>query len=136
MREGCDYGSRSAGMPPAEWLDRHGVDCSIEIIPSQVTAFCEIDYGVGKSGSGENRSRDLPSLHQVIGAAAVERGLHRKLPHVVRIQGVTNVVICRSVAASQIKGVLWEFGTARREWGLPAVGNFIESMAVRVVCLE
>jgi len=51
MREGCDYGSRSAGMRPAEWLDRHGVDCSIEVFPSQVTAFCEIDHGVGKSGS-------------------------------------------------------------------------------------
>ena len=72
MREWWLYGSRSAGMRPAEWLDRHGVDCSIEIIGSQVTAFCEIDHGVGKSGSGENRSRDLPSLQQVIEAAAVE----------------------------------------------------------------
>ena len=117
MREGWDYGSRSAGMGPAEWGNWHRVDCSIEIIPSQVTAFCEIDHGVGKSGSGENRSRDLPSPHEVIGASAVKHGLYRELPHIVRIQGVTNIVICRSVAAPQIKGVLGEFGTARSELG-------------------
>ena len=136
MREGCDYGSRSAGMRPAEWSNWHGVDCSIEIVLSQVTAFCEIDHGVGKSGSGEDRSRDLPSLHQGIGAVAVEHGLYRELPHIVRIQGVTNIVICRSVAAPQMKRILRELGTARRERGLPAVGNFIQSMAVGVVCLE
>ena len=136
MREGCDYGSRSAGMRPAEWGNWHRVDCSIEILPIQTAAFCEIDHRIGKSGSGENRSRDLPSLYQVIGAAAVEHGLYRELPHVVRIQGVTNIVICRSVAASQIKGVLGEDGTACREFGLAAVGNFIQSMAVGVVCME
>ena len=79
MREGWDYGSRSAGMGPAEWGNWHRVDCSIEILRSQVIAFCEIDHRVGKSGSGENRSRDLPSLHQGIRAAAVE---HRSLPGV------------------------------------------------------
>ena len=115
MREWWDYGSRSAGTGPAEWGNWHRVDCSIEIVLSQVTGFCEIDHRVGKSGSGENRSRNLPSPHQVIGAAAVEHGLYRELPHIVRIQGVTNIVICRSVAASQIKGVLGEDGTACRE---------------------
>jgi hypothetical protein len=136
MREWWDYGSRSAGMGPAKWSNWHRVDCSIEIIPSQVTGFCEIDHRVGKSGSGENRSRGLPSLHQVIGAVAVEHGLYRELPHIVRIQGVTNIVICRPVAAPQIKGVLGEVGTACSELGLPAVGYFIQSMAVGLVCLE
>ena len=117
MREGWDYGSRSAGMGTAEWGDWNRVDCSIEIVPSQVTGFCEIDHRVRKSGSGENRSRDLPSLHQIIGAAAVEHGLYRELPYIVRIQGVPNIVICRSVAASQMKGVLWELGTACSEFG-------------------
>ena len=136
MREGWDYGSRSAGMGPAEWGNWHRVDCSIEILRSQVTGFCEIDHGIGKSGSGENRSRDLPSLNKGIGAVAVEHGLYRELPHIVRIPGVTNIVVCRSVAASQIKGVLGEDGTACREFVLAAVGNFIQSMAVGVVCLE
>src|ERR1700733_4965933 len=136
MREGWGDGSRLAGMGPAEWSNWHRVDCSIEIVPSQFTGVREIDHRVGKSGSGENRSRDLPSLHEVIGAAAVEHGLHRQLPHIVRIQGVANIVICRSVAASQMKGVLGEDGTACRELGLAAVGNFIQSMAVGVVCLE
>jgi len=63
MREGWDYSSRSTGMGPAEWSNWHRVDCSIEIVPSQVAGFCEINHLVGKSGSGENRSRDLPSLH-------------------------------------------------------------------------
>src|SRR5580692_2167945 len=99
MREGWDHGSRSAGMGPAEWSNWHSVDRSIEIAWSQVAGFCEIDHRVGKSGSGENRSRNLPSLHQVIRTAAMEHGLHRELPHIVRIQGVTNIVICRSVAA-------------------------------------
>src|SRR5579884_2432720 len=124
MREGWHYGSCSARMGPAEWGDWHGVDCSIEIVRvSQVIGFCEINHRVGKSGSSENRSRDLPSPQQVIGAAAVEHGLHRKLPHIIRIQGVTNVVICRSIAAPQIKRVLGEDGTACREFGLASVGN-------------
>ena len=38
MREGWDNGSRSAGMRPAEWGDWHRVDCSIEILLSEVTA--------------------------------------------------------------------------------------------------
>ena len=42
--------------------------------------------------------------HQEIGAAAVEHGFYRELPHIVRIQGVTNIVICRSVAAPQMRG--------------------------------
>src|SRR5208282_2213888 len=130
MREGWDYGSRSAGMGPAEWGNWHRVDCSIEIVRSQITAFCEIDHGIGKSGSGENRSRDLPSLHQVIGAAAVEHGLYRELPHIVRIEGVTNIVICRSVAAAQIKGILRVDRTACSEFGEAAVGDFIQRVAV------
>src|SRR5579862_4240685 len=123
-------------MGAVEWGNWHRVDSSKEIVPSQVAGFCEIDHRVGKSGSSENRSRDLPSLHQVIVAPSVEYGLHRKLPHVVRIQGVTNIVICRPVAASQIKGVLGEDGTACREYGLAAVRDFIQSMAINVVCLE
>src|SRR5208337_2345797 len=122
MREGWDYGSRSAGMGTAEWGDWNRVDCSIEIVPSQVTGFCEIDHRVRKSGSGENRSRDLPSLHEEIGAAAVEHGFDRELPHIVRIEGVTNVVICRSVAAPQMRRVLRVFGTACSEFVKAAVG--------------
>ena len=136
MREWWDYGSRSAGRGRAEWGNWHSVDCSIEIVPSQVTRLCEIDRRVGKSSSGENRPRDLPSSYQVIGAAAVEHGLYRELPHIVCIQGVTNIVICRSVAASQIKGVLGVDGTACREFGEAAVRNFIQSMAIGVVYLE
>jgi hypothetical protein len=63
MREWLDYGSRSAGIGPSEWSNWRRVDCSIEIVPSQATGFREIDHRVGKSGSGENRSRDLPSPH-------------------------------------------------------------------------
>ena len=136
MRKGWDYGSRSAGMRPAECGNWHSVDGSIEILWSEVTRFCEIDHRVGKSGSGENRSRDLPSLHQGIGTAAVEHGLHRELPHIVRIQGVPNIVICRSVATSQMKGVLRVDRTACSKFGQAAIGNFIQSMAVGIVCLE
>ena len=136
MREGWDDGSRFAGMGPAEWSNWHRVDCSIEIVPSQFTGVREIDHRVGKSGSGENRSRDLPSAYQVIGAAAVDHGFYRELPHIVRIQRVTNIVICGSIAAPQMKGVLRKVRTACSEFGLAAVGNFIQSVAVCVVCLK
>src|ERR1700751_2897189 len=68
---------------------------------------------------------------------AMKQPVHRKLPNIAGIEGMTCVVFRRTVTPTNIEGVLG-FGCAhRRKWkSTTAIRNLVQRMTVRVICLD
>src|ERR1700722_4122408 len=133
QRNGRTFSTRRAGR---KRVDRHSIDRSEIVLLSKSTGLGEVKYGVRETGSGKDRSRHLPSLHQIIRAMPAESRLHWKIPHIVRIDGMTYIVLRRSVAATQIVRVLGIQRAAECEGKQATVRHFIEGVATSIVHLK
>src|SRR5207245_10983053 len=105
----------AARRPWTERADRHGIDRPEIVVRRKLARFLGVGHRIGKSGAGEDRSRDLPSLQQRIRPVPSQRGLYRDLPDVVRVEGVAHIVLRRSIAATKIVRVLRAQWNAGRE---------------------
>jgi predicted Kef-type K+ transport protein len=85
---------------------------------------------VGKEGT-----RNLPSIHQRTGTVTAQGCLKWKFPNVICIDGVTHIVVGRTISVAQ---VVWVLGalSIQSKAGKTAVGQLIECVAVRVGLLE
>src|SRR5271170_6038074 len=66
----------------------------------------------------------------------VQHRLHGDLPYIVCIQGVTHIVVCWSITASEIGRILKKVCAAEGKRNHTSVRNFVERMAEGVIDLK
>ena len=73
---------------------------SRQVVPGKVGFLLAVDDAKGKARSVEERSGNLPTAQERL--QPVIRNLHRKIPHIVGGELVSQIVIRRSVAGIRV----------------------------------
>src|SRR5712692_1625825 len=107
----------------AKRAGRNGIKQPEIVLLLKLLRFGEVDSRCRLARAEKGRSRNLPALQHRIRAVAAQCCFQREFPNVVRIEGMAEIILCRSVSAAQVVRVLrtQRVGAASKA-KIPAVG--------------